>query len=201
MRRIVLLTAATLAGALLAGPASAAKLPCAMLKDAPGDAGWANNAAGAPLADPSLDVVSADIASDGVTLTAVIRVKQLTQQSSVSPGGRGWSISMASGTTPLGLDAYLTPFGERFSSGKGKFDFAKNEIRIHVKLADVPFFKAKKGTVIRNLSVATTTYVGYPEAGGVRIGNGYPPPFGNADTATSTAAYKVGVKNCVSVGK
>jgi hypothetical protein len=204
VRRFRLLTATALAaGTLLAGPASAAKLPCAVLKDSANDAGWANNAGGATLADPSLDIVSADVASDGKTLTAVIRVKQLTQTDNLAPTGRSWGISMAAGTSPLGLNAFLSPFGERFSTGKGKFDYAKNEIRIHIALADVPFFKVKKGTILRNLNVTTSTYVGYPkEADAVHLGAGIGAPGGNADTAQNPKAYyKVGTLNCVKLGK
>jgi hypothetical protein len=197
---------AALVIALVAAPAPAfavKKKPpviCNLVKDATGDAGVLSNAGGATTYDPSLDVLSADIGVTGTMLTAVIRVKDLTQTDNLAATGRTWAISFANGTASVGLNAYLsTAGGEQFNTSKGIFDYAHDQIRIHVALADLPNAKIKKNSVLRGFYVTSNVVVGLDPT--LNAGYSFAPLGAPADsTDTTTASFKVGAASCVKVG-
>lgn len=198
------IVAAVVAVLAAGAPASAAKRPpvvCNLLKDAPSDAGVLGNAGGPQTYDPSLDIVSADIGVSTTMLTAVIRVKDLTRESTISPTGRTWGIAFANGTQGVGLNAYVSPLGgEQFNTGKGKIDYAADQVRIHVLLKDLPHAKIKKGSVLRGFYVTSNVVVGLDPS----LNAGYSfAPFGSAAdfTEATPASFTVGSLSCVKVGK
>lgn len=204
--RLVLAVLVLAAASAASVPAHAAKAKpkvyCKLVVDDVGKAGVLSSVAGSATYDPSLDIVSADIASNATTLTAVIRVKDLTPTSTMSPGGRTWGLTFANGTVSVGLNAYLSDnFGKQFSTKQGGvFDFAKDEIRIHVALADVAYAKIKKGSLLRGLYVTSNSVVAFDPAMG--LGYGFPPFAGSTDDATAPkSVYPAGALSCVKVGK
>ncbi len=200
-----LTVAAVLAMLVVTTPAYAkAKKPpppiCNLVKDAPSDASVFNSAGGSNTYDPSLDILSADINVNAAMITAVIRLKDLTESSQPAPTGRVWNITMSVGTQSIGLKAYLSPGGgEQFSRGLGKFDYTANQVRIHAKISDLNGVKLPKGAVLRGFSVATNYIVGFDPAWGA--GYGLQPQGGAVDaTEPTTASFKVGSASCVKVG-
>ena len=140
-----------------------------------------------------------DIGVDAKTLTGVIRVKDLTESSTTGTTGRTWSISLSNGTSTLGLAAFLSPAGgQKFSTGRGVFDFANDQVRIHATLADFPNAKIKKGAVLRGFYVTSNVVVGLDPS----YNAGYAfAPFSAADATRATpAAFPVGAASCVRVG-
>lgn len=206
MTRRCVLAAAVLAVLGTTTPALAATRPrprpavCNLIKDPIGDAGISGQSQ-PQLYDPSLDIVSADIGVNAAMLTAVIRVRDLTQDSPLYKAGRRWNITMANGTETLSLAAFASPLGgQRFSSGKGVFDWNADQIRIHAALADYPNAKIKKGVVLRGFYVTANQVVGLDPAWSFGYASA---PFSTpADrTDATTAAFTVGNASCVTVGK
>jgi hypothetical protein len=202
MSRSRLFVAIALAASAVSAPAYAAKKPptiCNLVKDAPNDASAYERSLGSNTYDPSLDIISADVNANATAFTAVIRVKQLTSESQIAPTGRYWFMSMTAGTSSFGLRAYKSPLGaERFTYGKGKFDVAKNEIRIHATHAELGV-KLPKGTVIRGFLVSSNATVGLDPAWG--LGYSFNVTSGAADSTNQTpATFKVGSLSCVKVG-
>jgi hypothetical protein len=149
------------------------------------------------VAYPSLDIVSADVASDGVTLAAAIRVKQLTESDSNAPGGRQWLINFTNGNNSVGLFATKSSQGEYFGEGTGQFDYAHNEVRIRIPLSKLPNAKIVKGSVLRGFNVTTTLVVGLDPS----LNFGYGPTVGSPeDQASATSSYVVGKASCLKVG-
>jgi hypothetical protein len=156
--------------------------------------------------DPSLDIVSADVASDTKNLTAVIRVKHLAQFSPTTPDtnsplGREWQFNLViNATHNYELAAFDGPVGPNFTTGAngGTLDYAHNEIRITQSLSALPF-AMPKGSPMTSLRATAYSTVQLDSAAG----------FGNAtilsqeDVATGkpTAKYFAGTPSCVKVGK
>lgn len=216
MRSTLLRTA--LAGAvgltvLAVGPASAAPA-CDLVKDEEGDTFLirSQDTAGAyGPAENSLDIVSGDIASDGKTVTGVLRLKGLAATAGTSPGGLAFRIQFLipglDGDTNLYMSATKSPSGELFAFGTraitanlstkvadvtGNFDVEKSEVRIHVP---VKAFSGigdglKAGTRIDFAELDQTASRATPSGSSVF-----------ADVATSTGSYKAGDASCVAVGK
>jgi hypothetical protein len=199
-RIIVCLTSAALLATALGGVGDAAvKRPtvrpvCNLLKDDPGDAWLARQPNS--VAYPSLDIVSADVASDGVTLSAAIRVKQLTQSDNNAPAGREWDISFSSGNDRIGFTAVKKYDGEFFNV-TGIFDYAKNEIRFKIPVKGLKA-KLTKGTILDRLDVTGSVLAGLPTAAG--FGSG-PAIGGPVDQGTSapTTRYTIGTPSCLKV--
>lgn len=118
--RVALAGTAVLAGALLAVPATAAtrvRTVCHLVTDGRGDA--------AAVATPHVpgsdtdDLLSADIASDGRTVTAVLRMVDVQQPDPVAPTGRAYVFSFRLRGAPttyfLAVRTYLT--GTRYEYG------------------------------------------------------------------------------------
>ncbi|HEU0133011.1 MAG TPA: hypothetical protein VFQ85_18685 [Mycobacteriales bacterium] len=204
MRRVLIPLALVATALAPVAPAHAAKAPkkvCNILKDPANDAGVANNALGPSFYDPTLDIVSVDLSSDGKVLTGVIRVRTLSENDNLAPVGRSWTISANAGTNTVSMAAYHSPFGQYFTTGKGSFDFTRSEIRIHVALNDIAYAKIKKGTVLRNIVAVSAVVVGFPTQTADLAGAGYTPAGGAADRAENPkVSYTVPTPSCVKPG-
>jgi hypothetical protein len=145
----------------------------------------------------SLDIKSADVATDGRTVTGVIRLTKALKPTtdSASPTGGFYSISFTYNALGYTLYAHITPKGEEYGPGKGRgtYDLTKNEIRIHVSPGDMagkPVFKP--GALLTDLVVRT-------DVGDPAIPQGTT-LYVAGDTATGNKPYPVGYPSCVKVG-
>lgn len=219
--RPVLLALALLAPVV--GPAAEAatrpkpKPVCQIIKDAPGDATY-NNVPG----DGNDDIVTGDLASDGRTITGVVRLAALAQPDPAAPLGQAFFVRFS----PRGVDKLLFlsartfPSGTTYSFGysaadpntgidtsytlgeaKGVVDTTKKEVRVTVPVAA---FKAAQVNLARGLKLLTPTaetfrivgqgMVPSQQAGPVRVPlGGVLLPFDEA----SGASYVVGTPSCV----
>lgn len=199
--RLIAIVAVALLAATTTPAFAAKKRPkpvCNLVKDAADDASVGG--VGATTYDPSLDIVSADIGVSGTMLTAVIRVKDLTRSDTLGTTGRTWGLSLSNGTASVGLNAYVSPLGgEQFNTGKGKIDYAADQVRVHVLLKDLPHAKIKKGAVLRGFYVTSNVVVGLDPS--LNAGHAFAPLSGAVDaTPATTAAFPVGTLSCVKVG-
>jgi hypothetical protein len=190
------------AGLAVAGTAGAVTAPkpvCNLVTDPAGDASIQP-----PLpSDDTLDIVSADIASNAKVVTAVLRLRSLGATSPYSASGRNYYLqfdlrgaanpiyfsaeSDATGTsyhwgdleTVNGLVSY-TPKGE----ATGVTDVAKNQIRMTVPVSELAALgKAKPGSKISGLHANTTAVLGVLVA--------------DVDTADGSKSYTAGAPSCV----
>ena len=173
--------------------------------------------------DDNLDLISADLASDGKVVTAVVRIKKLSRTVQTSPTGLTAAIGflIGSGDTVVRLQAVLaTGQADRFEVSAippdnlpnqpstyvgdvtGVVDLAKNEVRITAPAAMLaPYGTLKPGTpLIPNDAESATVSRGVPA---ITSTPGQPMttrgPF--ADIAAGGKAVKVGAPSCVVPGK
>jgi hypothetical protein len=137
LRRVACLAAVCALTAVGADAASAAtkkpvKKPappvCNLVKKAPSG-----------LSDQSMDITSADVATNATTLTTVIRVVKLTTTDTSSPEGRQWEFDFKVDGSSLDVLAVTNgPFGTTttYNYGTATLDPTKNEIRYSISLAD-----------------------------------------------------------------
>ncbi len=201
----VLVGAVALAGGAAAAPAKPA---CNLVTDLKGDASFLDTAPN----DASLDIVSADVATDAKKLTAVLRVDRFASLSPTSPLGRGYYVmfNAPKAEFPIYLNLQITPDVTRFTwgtretlpSGSGRFvrkgtatgvvDAAKNELRVTVPLADFSAVtKITKGTKLSGLTAQTTSVLGTSATGGL---------VATVDDAAGNKPYVVGSASCVKPG-
>jgi hypothetical protein len=222
MRARTVLLVSLLAVGSLAGAGHAAKKPCLLVQDPAGDTFAARyqetgQELGAPVPygpqEDSLDLVSADVASNAKTLTAVIRVNKLSD-AATSPAGRSYDLNftipgapnalyiravLATGSAPTYEAGYKMPVGAeginpttlatKLADGTGTADTKKNEIRIHVPIS--AFSKQGKG-----IKPGTKLSLGEITAGRYAAGRGV-----FADVVVAEKIYKAGAVNCVNPGK
>jgi hypothetical protein len=207
-RSRALLTAAALAGSVLAaGAATAApKAACNLVADPAGDAtGFV--VTGLPLPnDDALDIVSGDVASNKKLLTGVIRLASMGPDSS-SPTGRTYYVNFTINGTKVFLDAIVGSDGAvTFNAGdftgasggrktlgpvSGVVDATKKEIRITAPVGSWPD-SAKPGAKIGGLDLLAQRFIGTTTTGGATP---------TADEARSDVVYVAGAKSCVVPGK
>lgn len=189
-------------GAALAAPA---KPVCNLISDTKGDA-YPTTAMPAGPSDETLDIVTADIASNKKTLTAVIRLSKVAAQSSTAPNGYNmvFNFTAPGATNPLylryfsGNDALEASFQYGYDDSvngltslgdaDGVVDTTKNEIRISAPLNGFSAQASiKPGQKLGDLVVQATRdlLVLLPYA----------------DIAEGGAAYTVGAPSCVVPGK
>lgn len=178
--------------------------PCHILTDPANDSGPMSGVAGAPLYDPSLDIISADVATNATMITAVVRVKQLTQSDSSWPLGRQWEFDFTTSTGHFyGFIAYDGPLGQKVSAGHLNMSLKDNSIYFSAKLSDLPF-ALPKGTTLGTLQAYTRATFQLPPAGpeGVIPQAFVAPGWSTEDNAAApaTAKYSVGAATCVKVG-
>ncbi|MDX6197657.1 MAG: hypothetical protein QOJ79_808 [Actinomycetota bacterium] len=159
-------------------------------------------------AEPALDIVSADVAADAKTITAVLRVNKLAKSASSAPGGLSYRVQFsapgesdenmylsaattgAADTFAAGTRAITANLSTKLADATGVFDLAKNEIRISVPLATFAAQGVKVGTPLSFSGLDQTS---------ARL-----TPTGSssfADVALSEKGYKVGTPSCVVPGK
>jgi hypothetical protein len=193
----------------VAGAAPKVKPVCNLLTDPAGDANGTflqEGVAGAPSED-AVDIVSGDIATQGKTLTTVLRVKKLAVSSPTAPGGLHWkfffnvgdtkiytqAVAAAGGTPTFAFGTIDSATGTSKSLGaaSGVLDLAKSEVRVSVPVSALPE-RPKAGTLIGTLAPNAGRFVGNDNVG----------TFSDStDVATSDSTYKVNAPSCVAVGK
>ena len=208
--RALVAGSAALAVAAAGGAVAAPPKPaCDLIVDPKGDASFLDTLPN----DASLDIVTADLATDAKTLTGVMRVDKFSSLSATSPLGRGYYILFnAPGSEfPLYLNLQITPDLTRFAwgtrevlaSGNGSYvkkgdatgvvDAEKSELRISVPLsAFSAVTKLKPGSKLSSLNASTTSVLGTSATGGL---------VATIDDAASSKFYMVGGKSCVAVNK
>jgi hypothetical protein len=206
----VSLTAAGAAGAATRPKPKPVKPVCNLVVDPAGDA-----TVGVAPADDALDIVSADVASDAKSFTAVIRVADAAavQQSQLGSEVQ-ITFELAGAVAPVFIQYNNSAYGGKaFQYGVigqgdagstsptgdaiGVVDTAKNEIRMTVATSAInEFGKAKPGAKVSNLTVATAQLVGIaPNPTGVYAYNSLA-----VDDATGSKAYIAGYPSCVKPG-
>jgi hypothetical protein len=152
---------------------------------------------------PSLDIRSADVATNRTTLTWVVRVTNLSAPTDATTAlGREWNFQFKVGTRDLGMVVSDGPFGTRDASSAGAvvtLDKVKNEVRYSVPLA-----KINQGygvtivpgvTVLREFSAKADGFVQLPQDGLLN-----PPKTNGDETAVSSRTYQTGKLSCVKPG-
>jgi hypothetical protein len=217
----VIATACTLA-ALGAVPASAAKVKpvCNLITDDADDATLAAQAG----SDPSLDIVGGDFASNGKTITGIIRLKAFTENNPKSPLGQlyyilfnapktGQALSMYAMFTPqgasykYGYDAVdpTTTLNTSYTLGDAKGVRNGNEIRISVDAKNYPQGAAllKNGARVTGIAAEARALFGQRAVPSQNVGPVRVPLGGLTERVDDAAGkpYVLGTKSCVAVGK
>jgi hypothetical protein len=227
MKTSALLLSGSLVLVGCAGWASAApkaKPVCNLVQDAKGDAGYNN----VPGADGD-DIASADIASNGTTITGVLRAAAITANDPQAPLGRNYTVlfSAPGSGDLLYLSARTYPQGTKFLYGyqamdpntgvntnyslgdaTGVVDTAKGEVHVSVPVKSfVDGAKAKlaPGAKLIGLSASIDRIVGQGFVPSQSPAPGAPRvPLGGVllpfDDAAG-GAYFMGTPSCVAVGK
>ncbi len=209
------LTGAVAVAVCTAGVATAApsRVSCNLVRDAADDGGQLIGGPGVRLPpDPTLEILSADIAADSRQITAVIRVKQLVIPDPQSPLGTIHSLSFKSPESAFELRAdasrvagtqfqlwvYRSDYTgaeteawvvSRLGDVTGALDVERNEIRIHAPLT----LLAKEDQMAEGHVLSHLRVISFIEdlPGG---GTSY-------DFARSTTPYTIGTRSCVRVGR
>lgn len=219
IRACLLASAVALTG-VVAGTASAAP-SCNLIVDAKGD-----DTAVATPSDASSDLVSGDVASDGTTLTAVIRTDKLANPNPRAPFGQSFFMvfSVKGAADPLFVSAGLYPTGNEFTfgyqgvdptnglntsyslgEGTGIVDLAKSEVRVHIPLAGfAERAKLAKGAKLSGLIAESRVLFGQRVVKSQSVGPSPRIPAGGVTLTVDTAegkSYNLGDASCVAVGK
>lgn len=200
-----LVAAFAVSGVASAAPAKKASTPvCNQVTDDKGDAAVATVAA-----DPNLDITSADIASNGKVVTAVIRLASYSDTDTTSPMGRtyyfGFNAPGADNQVYLsvGVDPALGATydygdleGNLYTSkasndATGSIDAAKGTLTVTAPADLGGLSKLKPGVKLTALEVKSTALVGVLGSGLVET----------VDTATGAKPYVVATPACVIPGK
>jgi hypothetical protein len=179
---------------------------CNLVQDAKGDATQLYILGeGSVPNEPALDIVSADVASNGKQMTTAIRVDKLARNSNGSPYGNIWYVYFNVGGIDFFTQAQSPRIGDVFSVGyvspdtgirtalpdntaTGMVDLDKNEVRVTFNLAQLtPQATAKPGSKITGLR-------GLTNRSAVRI-------VLQSDEAIGSKSYVEGSPSCVAVGK
>ena len=185
------------------GTALAAKAPapvCNLVTDDAGDTAYL-----ALPASDTLDILSADVASDGTKLTAVLRVKKYTPNETATIYGKRFIVAFeGAGLKPMYLTLLDSPVEQVFNFGStstdaagrttytsdgdatGAVDAAAGTITITTTAADLDaagYGKLTKGKQLSNINAVTFR----------RVGTSLLP----GDDAVSSKKYTVGTPSCV----
>lgn len=222
-RRTALALVLAVAG-LIAPAAAAAKGSCRLVVDATGDVDQVRlSQLGRTVVTPAvdaaaLDIHSADIASDGRSITAVVRVRQLARaEEPVGTGGLYWTFGFVAGGTPFTFTAqsaqdgtityqasYADSLGHIYDSTlRGAFDVRRNEVRMTAPvslLADQA--RIARGVSLSELQATTgrAAAVGNPSGRPELGANTLQVQVAASDEATSPRHYVVGSPSCVVPG-
>lgn len=190
---------------------------CKIIVDDAGDAEYN----GAVPGDAGDDILSADLASDGKNITAVLRLAALTANNPSAPLGQMFYLEFMpkGGGALLFLSARTFPTGVKFTYGysgsdpvlplttsfaigdaKGAIDLAAKEVRITAPLAGFAAQgKMTKGTKLDSLTAKSYRIVGQGLAPSQNVGPARAPIGGVSfpfDEATGKS-YTVGTPSCV----
>ena len=221
----LLLGTSLLAGQAVASPPTTRV--CHLITDARGDAGLTFGGPSGQVevlpGGPTDDLLSADVASDGRTVTAVLRLAALEQPDPAAPTGHSYLLTFRVSGAPVDqfLEARTYPTGTQFDYGtletdaagdpyshvagraRGVLDLTRKEVRIHVSAALLlPRGKVRKGTVLIAPTAITDRWWGQglvpsPSVAGVVV------PLGGTGTGFDRADggdYVVGTPSCVRPG-
>ena len=213
MRRSTLaaaaLAVATAATPSLAGPSGS----CMLIRDAAGDATDQPGLAVSGLNQPDLDIVSADVASNGRSVTTVVRVQHLGTALEAAGRRNQYRFSFHLGAYgDVVTYAYRGVDGEKFHvtvptegesttktllPASGVFDVARNEVRVTLPLKQASGDRRMRTkTYFSRLTADTFRGVGPVAgvAGGVGVSTG-------VDHAATASRYLAGSPSCVQVGR
>jgi len=215
-RRRAVLTSVVALSLVAAGPSAFAakkhkpkpkpkpKPVCNLVTDPKDNEGPAQNGQG--MADPALDIVSADIASDAKNITVAIRVAKLTVPDPQAPAGLYYYFEFVGSQSQIGhfLDVRIMPTAsgswaptwQDGTHGTGVIDTAHNEIRITQPLS---FFGSGANAVVpggpplHNFTVQSDWADPGLEQGltGGQMGQ---------NVTNANATYVMGTPSCVPVG-
>ncbi|MCU1590343.1 MAG: hypothetical protein JWP11_1599 [Frankiales bacterium] len=213
----------TVAGYASAAPAKPAKPVCNLVTDPKGDAGVSGKAG----ADGD-DIVSADIASDGKSITGVVRTAALAAVDPQAPLGRSYFVNFSApgSADVLFLSARTYPTGTTFVFGysgvdptsgvntsytlgqaTGAVDTAKGEVRITAPISGfVTGAKAKlaPGAKLSGIGAQVYRIFGQGVVPSQTAPTGQRIPIGGLNLLFDDAVggpYLMGTPSCVAVGK
>ena len=229
-RRLALLPVSLILAATASSAVAADKVACNAIEDPKGDTFAVRSQdappAGGPVYGPqedSLDVISGDLAGDGKTVTAVVRIAKFSRSIQLSPTGItvGVDFLIGNSTDVIRLMAVLAtgqpdkfevtwkPDGHTanvpvnyLGEVTGVVDEAKGEVRIHAPVELLkPHGDAKIGAkLIPNELESATAARAVPQGTTAKDGpTTTRGPF--ADIAASGKSVVVGAKTCVPIGK
>ncbi|HWL37274.1 MAG TPA: hypothetical protein VNQ77_13915 [Frankiaceae bacterium] len=164
---------------------------CNIVKDAKDDATGNGSGIFATPNEPTLDIVSADVATNANMLTAVFRLAALEATPSTAPTGRMFNLTFTARGTTVTVDARVNPVGNVWNRGKGSgiVDPAKKEVRLHVPFSALPF-PLKANEKITNLRASSW-----------RWGANQDITLGLVDDVQTKSSYVHAWPSCVKVGK
>lgn len=195
-------------------PASAAPVRCKQLVDQGGDARASLPPSFTPLGpnEPDVDILSGDVASDGRSVTTVVRVAHLGSALESAPRRVLYQFYFRLGKRQVATLAARSLDGETFRvhvddpethdatgqspylPARGVFDVEHDEVRVSIPLTTATNHRrVKRGAGFDQLVIEVSRGVGLNVAGGTSAGE-------ILDSARSTARYPVGSATCVRVG-
>ena len=228
MRSRIFVVLGLLGALVVTGSAQAAKVKptCKLVVDGKADNKLSPTGNGGVPGSPSTDIVSADVASNATTLTAVVRVAKLANPDPQSPLGQAWAVYFLAPRNPTlyFLVARAYPTGNHFYfgyqgsdpnlplttlypvyEGKGVLDLAKSEVRISVPLkAIASTVKLPKGSRLGSLEAKAMEIAGQGVVPSQNVGPARAPLGGLSETmddAVGKTTYPMGAPSCVAVGK
>jgi hypothetical protein len=163
---------------------------CKLVNDPAGDAKGLPVGGDSGPNEPTLDIVSADVATNATTLTGVFRMSALDASGDTSPGGRGFELAFKANGQTVGLISVVGPAEQTWANGLGTGHIVTNtkEIIFSVPLSKLPT-KIKPGTKLTEITVNT-----WRRVSGTQL------VLGRVDTAKAAAAYEASWPSCVKVG-
>ena len=193
-----------------AKPKPKPKPVCNLVTDPKGNEGPLQD--GQTLADPALDIVSADIATNAQYATAVIRVAKLTIPDSNAPAGLFYRFEFTGAQSQIAHDLYVkivptgsgswAPTWQDGTTGTGVIDTKQNEVRITVPLSALGTgvnAVAPGGPPLRAFKVtADWADPALANAGATEGLQAF--QVGQTVGPTTTSTYVMGTPSCVSVG-
>lgn len=215
-RRRAVVTSMVALALVAAGPSAFAKAKhkpkpkpkpkpvCNLVTDPKGNEGPSQNGQG--WADPALDIVSADVASDAKNVTVAIRVAKLTIPDSQAPGGVYYSFTFTGSQSQIGhiLDVRIAPDAsgkwvptwQDGTHGTGVIDTAHNEIRITQPLS---FFGSGANAVVPG-GPPFHNFVVQSDWANPGLEQGLTNGRMGQDASNPTGTYVMGTPSCVPVG-
>jgi hypothetical protein len=214
LRPLCVLTAALVVAT--SPPTLASRTACRLLTDATHDDQLTPATGRSPSSAPSMDIVSADIASDDRRVTAVIRLRDLSLTDPHGTPGSGYWLELTTARATFLLHAersvestrYLlvhrtsANVGEVLAHVTGVFDEDRDEVRITAtRAAFQGRAPLRRGDVVTGLTAVSLREQGVAALPVQPLGR--PMGFMNgiaADDATGSATYRLGAPSCVVPG-